>query len=202
MVAVRQVVNPQADDTELVRRARSGEMSAFRSLYVEHFPVVSRMAKRLGTPASELDDVTQEVFAKAFRSLDKFRGGNFGFWIHRICANVVTDHHRRRNVRETLGRLWGREAKSQAEAPEPETNPVEPQAFIGKVLAHMKPKHREVFVLFEVEGIPGEEIAERMGCPLNTVWTRLFHARKEFARIGRRYMNFEDPDLTEAGGAS
>ena len=66
----------------------------------------------------------------------------------------------------------------------------------------MKPKHREVFVLFEVEGIPGEEIAERMGCPLNTVWTRLFHARKEFARIGRRYMNFEDSDGgAEAGGA-
>lgn len=202
MVAVRQVANPEADDTELVRRARSGEMSAFRSLYVEHYPVVSRMAKRLGTPASELDDVTQETFAKAFKSLDKFHGGNFGFWIHRICANVVTDHHRRRNVRETLGRLWGRETKAELEAgtePGGEGHGVDPEAFVGKVVAHMKPKHREVFVLFEVEGVPGEGIAERMGCPLNTVWTRLFHARKEFARIGRRYKNFDD---AEAGGAA
>lgn len=187
-----------ADDTELVGRARAGEMSAFRSLYVEHFPAVSRIARRLGIPSAEVDDVTQETFAKAFQKLDRFHGGNFGFWLHRICANVCTDHHRRRNVRETFGRLWGAEAKLAADAVEPEA-PRDPQVFVNKVLAHMKPKHREVFVLFELEGRPGEEIAERVGCPQNTVWSRLFHARKEFARIGQRYRNLE-PDAN--GGAA
>jgi RNA polymerase sigma-70 factor, ECF subfamily len=195
MVAIRQVSDPEAleaRESELVRRARAGEMSAFRELYAEHFPVVSRMARRLGTPASEIEDVTQEVFQKAFQKLDRFHGGNFGFWIHRICANVVTDHHRRRRVRETLGRLWRTEVETTAEsetvldAPAPNA-----ERFINKVLSHMRPKHREVFVLFELEKRPGEEIAERMGCPLNTVWTRLFHARKEFARIGQRYRTFD-----------
>lgn len=50
----------------------------------------------------------------------------------------------------------------------------------------MAPKKREVFALFELEGLSGEEIAERVGCPIDTVWTRLFHARKEFEKIARQ----------------
>jgi RNA polymerase sigma-70 factor, ECF subfamily len=193
MVAIRQVAEQQAQeakDLELARRARTGDLSAFRALYVEHFPVVSRMARRLGTPGGEVDDVTQEVFEKAFRKIDRFRGGNFGFWIHRICANVVTDQHRRRRVRETLGGLWSSEHPTAVQAGTGD-HETEPDEFVARVLSRMRPKHREVFVLFELEGIPGEEIAERIGCPLNTVWTRLFHARKEFARHGKRFRNFE-----------
>lgn len=197
-MAIRQAAESEglgAKEAELVRRARAGEMSAYRELYAEHFPVVSRMARRLGTPASEVDDVTQEVFEKAFRKLDRFHGGNFGFWIHRICANVVTDHHRRRQVRQTLSRLWKAEAPEEVEATDSvgdgEPTSADAERFVGKVLAHMRPKHREVFVLFELEHRPGEEIAERVGCPLATVWTRLFHARKEFARLGQRYRLLE-----------
>ena len=54
------------------------------------------------------------------------------------------------------------------------------------VLERMSPKKREVFALFELEGLSGEEIAARIGVPVNTVWTRLHHARREFIKIGRR----------------
>jgi len=50
----------------------------------------------------------------------------------------------------------------------------------------MAPKKREVFALFELEGLSGDEIAERLGCPVNTVWTRLHHARAEFVKVARR----------------
>ena len=50
----------------------------------------------------------------------------------------------------------------------------------------MAPKKREVFAMFELEGLSGEQIAERIGCPVNTVWTRLHHARKDFLKNARR----------------
>jgi RNA polymerase sigma-70 factor (ECF subfamily) len=50
----------------------------------------------------------------------------------------------------------------------------------------MAPKKREVFALFELEGLTGEEIAERVGCKVDTVWTRLWHARRDFERIARK----------------
>ena len=56
---------------------------------------------------------------------------------------------------------------------------------VGRVLARMAHKKRDVLVLFELEELAGEEIAERLQIPIDTVWTRLHHARKEFARIAR-----------------
>jgi RNA polymerase sigma-70 factor (ECF subfamily) len=61
----------------------------------------------------------------------------------------------------------------------------------------MKPKHREVFALFELEGLSGEEISARVGCPVGTVWTRLHHARADFVRIGKK-RGYVEPE----GGAA
>jgi RNA polymerase sigma-70 factor (ECF subfamily) len=54
------------------------------------------------------------------------------------------------------------------------------------VLERMSPKKREVFALFELEGLSGDEISERIGVPVNTVWTRLHHARKDFLDIAKK----------------
>jgi RNA polymerase sigma-70 factor, ECF subfamily len=178
-----------AEETDLLARCRGGDPSAFKTLYDRHFARVHHTARRLGTPPMELDDVTQEVFVSAFSKLDRFGGGNFGHWLHRICANVVTDHHRRRRVREGFRRLWGAEGDEQeSRGPGPESAASRSQAErqVALILARMRPKHREVFALFELEGLSGEEIAERVGCPLNTVWTRLHHARQAFVRIGQK----------------
>ena len=61
----------------------------------------------------------------------------------------------------------------------------EDERQFSEILARMAPKKREVLVLFEIEGLSGEAIAERVGCPLDTVWSRLYHARREFARLAR-----------------
>jgi RNA polymerase sigma-70 factor (ECF subfamily) len=143
----------------------------------------------MGTPPAELDDVTQEVFTSAFSKLHRFGGGNFGHWIHRICANVVTDQHRKRRVRETFRKLWRADPDEEtAKNPSPEGLAARSQAeaHVAQILARMRPKHREVFALFELEGLSGEEIAERVGCPVNTVWTRLHHARQAFVSIGQK----------------
>jgi RNA polymerase sigma-70 factor (ECF subfamily) len=183
------VVPAEVSEDVWVAKCRAGDRSAFRALYDSHFSRVHRTARLLGMPASELDDVTQEVFTTAFSRLDRFAGGNFGHWLHRICANVVTDRHRKRRVRETFARLLGTGPELEVErAPGPEANSIRAQSQrqIAVILSRMKPKHREVFALFELEGLSGEEIAERVECPVNTVWTRLHHARAEFVRIGQK----------------
>jgi RNA polymerase sigma-70 factor (ECF subfamily) len=153
--------------------------------------MVHRMARRMGTPPAELDDVTQEVFANAFGKLHRFGGGNFGHWIHRICANVVNDQHRRRRVREAFRVFWRGDSDADSEAsagptPEGMAARAQAEAHVAQILSRMRPKHREVFALFELEGLSGDEIAARVGCPVNTVWTRLHHARLAFVKIGRK----------------
>lgn len=177
-----------ADENEVIARSRVGDPAALRALYVRHFPNVYQSAGHLGTPRSEIDDVTQEVFERAFKRLDRFDGGNFAGWLHRICANVVNDHHRRRRVRETFRRFWqgGAEPEEQR-SPEGAAGQVEAEQHVSSILARMRPKLREVFALFELERLTGEEIADRLDCPPATVRTRLFHARREFLRIGRSH---------------
>jgi RNA polymerase sigma-70 factor (ECF subfamily) len=173
---------------ELLDRCRAGDVAAWRQLYDAHFQFVYRVARRLGTPAEELEDVCQEAFLVAFRKLGSFREGRFSTWIYRITANVASDRHRRRRVRRTFAALWGgpREPEPAARSPEREYESAEAEALVTRILERMAPKKREVFALFELEGLSGDEVAERVGCKVATVWTRLFHARKEFEALGAR----------------
>jgi len=70
---------------------------------------------------------------------------------------------------------------------------------VSRILERMTQKKRDVFVLFELQGFLGEEIAEQLQIPVDTVWTRLHHARIEFAKVGRSLELFEE---TRTRGAS
>lgn len=170
---------------ELLERCRARDVAAWRRLYDAHFDFVYRVARRLGTPGEELEDVCQEVFLVAFRKLGAFREGRFSTWLYRITANVASDRHRRRRVRRAFAGLWGggQELEPAVRTPDREYESAEAEALVSRVLEQMAPKKREVFALFELEGLSGEEIAERVGCKVATVWTRLFHARKEFEQL-------------------
>lgn len=176
----------QGPDVELVGRCRRGEAAAWRELYAAHVGFVYRTARRLGTPAAEVEDVAHEVFMVVFRKLDQFQEGRLTTWIYRICANIASDHHRRRSVRERFVALKQWIGAGAPETPERHAERSAARVGVERVLERMKPKKREVFALYELEGLSGEEIAERVGCPVDTVWTRLFHARREFTAIASR----------------
>lgn len=170
----------------VVERCRAEDAAAWRELYEANYGMVERTARRLGTPAEEIEDVVHEVFIVVHRRLDDFRGGRLSTWLYRITANVVSDRHRRRRVRRAFEslRLWiGGQG---AEAPDRVAEKASATRSVERILERMTPKKREVFALFELEGLSGEEIAERLGCPVGTVWTRLHHARAEFLKIGKR----------------
>jgi RNA polymerase sigma-70 factor (ECF subfamily) len=171
----------------LVERCRVRDESAWRELYDGHFEFVHRVAFRLGTPTAELDDVVQDVFVIAYRRLDQFDHGRFSTWLYRICANVVSSRHRHRRVRRLFAAWlpWTLQPAS-SEAPTRALERTATEAAVQRVLEAMSPKKREVLVLFELEELPAREIAERVGCPESTVFTRLHHARLEFKKQARR----------------
>ncbi|HUB06986.1 MAG TPA: RNA polymerase sigma factor [Myxococcales bacterium] len=184
------------DETALISQVRSGDTSAFHALYETHVDDVFRLAQRLGMRDGEAEDVTQEAFATALEKLDRFEGGEFGHWIRRIATNLVHDRHRKRKVRRFFG-LFGAAGDLEPAAlePGPEALAARAQAtaHVAAILAEMRPKQREVFALFELERVPAEEIATRLSRPLNTVYSRLRHARQAFVRIGRERGYLEVP---------
>lgn len=171
-----------SSDVELVDRCRAGDATSWRELYVEHFDFAWRIARRLGAPEAELEDVAQESFEIAFRHLGDFREGRFRTWLFRIVANVVSARHRARRVRELFLGFWGSAPSPADEGPAARIEARQQLELVQHVLSRMAPKKREVFALCELEGLPQAQVAELVGCSPETVRTRLFHARKDFER--------------------
>src|SRR3954463_15955990 len=175
---------PLADD-ELVDRCRLGDTNAWRTLYERHSPSVHRFISALGIPAEEREDAAQDVFMAVYRSLARFRGeAQLSTWIYRIAARHAVRMGRRRRVREFLSALALR-----APPPPAPPDPSERAShlhMLDRMLTRLNPKKRTVFVLFEIEGLKVDEIARVVGCPENTVWSRLHHARSEMLKMARR----------------
>jgi RNA polymerase sigma-70 factor (ECF subfamily) len=174
-------------DAELVRACRSGDMVAWRSLYDRYTPLIHRFAAALGVPAEEREDAVQDIFIAVFRSLRHFRGeAQLSTWIYRIAARHAIRLGRRRRMRETMRVVMLKER------PQPEIDPSEHSthlATLDRLLARLAPKKRTVLVLFEVEGLSAKEISDVVGCPENTVWSRLHHARAEMVKAARRMVS-------------
>ena len=170
---------------ELVDRCRSGDRAAWYQLYTEHFDFAYRTARRLGCPDADVEDVVQEAFEVAHAKLEQFSTGRFSTWLYRIVANVVSARLRRHRVRGLFLSLWG--------ASEPEASSLEEQVSarrqlqkLGDVLRALPREKREVFALFELEGLSHERIAELTGVKVETVRTRLHYARRDFEKLARK----------------
>lgn len=176
--------SPVPDD-ELVERCRLGDTTAWRGLYDRYSPSVHRFISALGIPMEEREDAAQDVFVAVYRSLARFRGeAQLSTWIYRIAARHAVRLGRRRRVREFLCTLAVREPP-----PAPAADPSERASqlhLLDRMLNKLNPKKRTVFVLFEIEGLRVDEIARVVGCPENTVWSRLHHARAEMLKMARR----------------
>ncbi|MFZ5445700.1 MAG: RNA polymerase sigma factor [Myxococcota bacterium] len=172
----------------LLERCRAGDEASWRELFHAHHDFVYRSVRRLGVLGAEADDLTQDVFLVAFQKLGDFREGKLTTWLYRIAANLVSDRHRKRTLREALFGLFGaaEQARVHERTPDHELQTRETERQVAQVLQRMTQKKRDVFVLFELEHLSGDEIAERLGVPVGTVWTRLHHARAEFETIARK----------------
>jgi RNA polymerase sigma-70 factor (ECF subfamily) len=172
--------------TAALAQCRAHDHAGWKALYDAHFDFVYRAAQRLGLPEAEIEDVVHEVFLAAFKKLEHFQEGSFAAWLYRICAFEVSKRHRRRRLTQALQvfKVW-------VHGPPPETadrirERVSAQSAVQNIMAQMSAKKREVLAMYELEGLSGKEIATRLGCPEDTVWTRLYHARMQFDRLRRK----------------
>lgn len=171
----------------------------FRGFYERHFRFVYRVVSRMAGPGGDVDDLTQEIFAIAGQKLPEFEGrAKETTWLYRIAANVVSADRRKRRRQHLLSLRWLKPSAEDelVEGPDRDVERSDAQALVRDVLAGMSEKKRAVFVLFELEGLSGQEVADLVGCPLDTMWTRLFHARREFKKLlgERGYHSAEDLD--------
>ena len=171
-----------ADEESLIAKAATGDTGAFRKLYERHRGDVARLVYRMLGARSDLDDVVQEVFFQVFRSLKDFRGqSKFSTWLHRVTVNVVLMHRRSAKSRPVYAEEAPQDttADHHEVAPDEDADRRERMRAFSRLLARLADKKRVVFVLHELEGVPPTEIAKIVGCPVLTVRTRLFYARRE-----------------------
>jgi RNA polymerase sigma-70 factor (ECF subfamily) len=158
------------------------------SLYLTHAATVARWAARLGGPAIDPNDVVQEVFLVAQRRLAVFRaeGGQITTWLFRTTEKVVLTARRKHRLRVWLARWSGGPPPGLGTAgPQPGDALERRQEVEGvyKILDQLPEKLRRVLVLFELEEMSTQEIADLVGARTGTVRVWLFRARARFVEL-------------------
>jgi RNA polymerase sigma-70 factor (ECF subfamily) len=155
-------------------------------LYREHAQRVARWAAWSGGPNVDVEDVVQEVFLTAHRLLPEFRGdAQVTTWLYRITENVVRHRRRKERMRRWLGGSAGDVAgqlTSNRPTPIEEVERRQATELVYRALDRMSDRYRSLIVMFELEGLSGEEIAERTGARPAKVWVWLHRARAQFLR--------------------
>jgi RNA polymerase sigma factor, sigma-70 family len=162
---------------ERIRRAQAGDVDAFELLYREHSPRIYALCLRLKAgDRSDATELLQDVFIKAWRRLDTFRGDcAFASWLHRLAVNTMLENARseqRRTARvlpmEDTSRLVGAARASG----------VELRMDMESAIASLPKGARLAFVLHDVEGYQHQEIAEQLSVSVGTVKAQLHRARR------------------------
>jgi len=163
-----------------VARAASGDRSAFERLYRDHVNRVYSLCVRMVSDRERAEELTQDVFVRAWEKLHLFRGeSSFSTWLHRLTVNLVL------NVRKSDGRQRSRFEENDDESGGMDALP----GIVGAPLApgdmldledavkNLPPGARRVFVLHDVEGFKHEEIAEMLGVTSGATKAQLHRAR-------------------------
>ncbi|HTP95328.1 MAG TPA: RNA polymerase sigma factor RpoE [Burkholderiales bacterium] len=178
-------------DQQLVERAQRGDKHAFELLVVKYQRKLARLLSRFIRDATEVEDVTQEAFIKAYRALPTFRGDSaFYTWLYRIGINTA------KNYLVALGRRAPTTTEFDSEEAEsfengdqlrdlntPENALVTRQIAetVNSTLEQLPAELRTAITLREIEGLSYEDIANIMNCPIGTVRSRIFRAREAIA---------------------
>jgi RNA polymerase sigma-70 factor (ECF subfamily) len=166
-----------------LRRA-GPETLDIESVYRDYCDAVTRWAARLSGPAIETEDLVQEIFLIAHRKLASFRhDAALATWLYRITERVVSRRRRREQLRRWLMRA---DARAGLDTVSPAPTPLESLQrrraiqLTYRALEALNENQRSAFILFEIEELSGQEIAELKGVSVSTVWVWLHRARARF----------------------
>ena len=173
-------------DLSLVQRAQKGDKTAFDLLVRKYQHRIAAVVSRFVRDYAECQDVVQESFIKAYKSLPGFRGeSQFYTWMYRIAVNTAKNHLASQKRRPTgsvdledAEHLEGGIYMQDNDTPEHELLREELAQVVSKALAQLPEEIRQAITLREMEGLSYEEIAEVMNSPVGTVRSRIFRARE------------------------
>ena len=180
---------PPADllDETLVRRVQQGDTAAFDLLVRRYQHRILALVGRYVGDWAESQDVAQEAFIRAYRAIGGFRGdAQFYTWLHRIAINTAKNHLVAMKRRPPTDDVDAADAEQfdagtrlrDEDTPERELMREEVERAVMGVVERLPPELRRAITLREVEGLPYEEIARRLDCPVGTVRSRIFRARE------------------------
>lgn len=193
-------------DADLVARLQAGDQAAYAQLVEEHAGKIYRLALRLMGNEADAEDVLQETFLSAFKSIDRFEArSSLSTWLYRIASNAALMRLRRKepeqvSVDEPLerddGELVPRQLFDFCCLPEEDLLRDEARAELNRAIEELPPSLRSVFVLRDIEGLSTEETAEALDLSVSAVKSRLMRARLKLRERLSLYFS-RGPAVTE-----
>lgn len=183
------VLSAASADQMLVERVQAGDVAAFDVLVKKYRERLYGIVYNLTSNREDAADITQEAFIKAFSSINRFKGNSAFFtWLYRIGVNTALSHLKRNRFRRFFSLEHIQDEGSNAQVLETlaakhksEKGALlsELQEKLNEAMQKLSPKHRTVVVLFEIEGLSHQEIADIVGCSVGTVRSRLHYAKQQ-----------------------
>lgn len=177
-------------DAELVARAQRGHTAAFDQLVIRHSARLYSLLYHMTANREDANDLLQEVFAKAYRSLKRFQGkSQFYTWIYSIAVNMALNFLKKRNRRQNTMSLDDLDAgvandqdfiaATSPRTPVKEVDLKELQKRLNEAMMTLSEDHRAVVTMYDIQGLPHAEISRIMGVSDGTIRSRLFYAHRQ-----------------------
>lgn len=186
MKSARQAESPAPSDGEVLERLGSGDLEALGTLYDRYEHSVRCFLSRVGIGEGDLDDLIQMTFLEVVHAAKGF-DPRYAVrpWLFGVAATMARRHRRRFAQMAARVRRFvtAKNADPSPETPDEVFDAREAERRFRRALDALSDKKRDVFVMVTLEGASGEEAAMALGIPINTVWTRLHHAREDLRRM-------------------
>jgi RNA polymerase sigma-70 factor (ECF subfamily) len=177
------------DDRQWVEMAQQGDVAAFDKLVEMYHSRIYTLTYQMTSNREDAEDLTQEIFVKAFEALPRFKGhSSFYTWLYRIGINKTINYRKKRNRNRPLSLDAMEQEVKQDEvyhdlsskgSPLRNLSLSELQLKLNEAMQRLSEKHRTVVVMHDMQGIPHDEIANVVGVSVGTVRSRLFYARRQ-----------------------
>jgi RNA polymerase sigma-70 factor (ECF subfamily) len=197
---------PDFDNTELLARLKAGDQSAYAKLVEDNASAIYRLALRMMGNEADAEDVLQETFLSAFKSIDRFEGrSSLSTWLYRIASNAALMRLRRNEpeqvsvdepVERDDGEMMPRQFFDFCCLPEEDLLREEAREQMKQAIDDLPPTLRSVFVLRDIEGLSTAETAEALDLSESAVKSRLMRARLKLRDELSRYFS-QGPVMSE-----
>ena len=195
---------------ELIRLAQQGDASSFESIYQLHSRRVYALCLRMLGDPQEAEDLAQEAFMQLFRKIHTFRGESaFSSWLHRLTANVVLMHFRRKKpVTASLDEFTRNDEENSAPKPEIGGADLRLTGMFDRInlqaaIEQLPEGYKAMFILHDVHGYEHNEIAQILGCSVGNSKSQLHKARKRLRELLHDVQHYRGlhPDRAAACGS-